>query len=450
MNNTHLLGPGTVVSSFGPSPTVVEDAGILWEGERILEVGAFGELSIRHSGAQLLNAHGGIILPGLVNLHHHFYSALARGLDPGVRMADFSAILKGLWWRLDRALDEEAVRLSAALSLAECIRTGCTTVFDHHASPSFIRGSLDLIAEEVSKAGLSAVLCYEISDRNSHQEALRGLEENLEFAASCEKHPRLRGLLGLHASFTLSEETLRVLVERRSPDLGIHVHLCEDAADRRESLRQYGKAPLERFDALGLLDRNALLIHGVDLEEGEYERIGESGATLVHNPESNANNAVGSLDLGIANRAGCRLGLGTDGMSSAMLRALRAAFLNRRASTADPSLGFEVIPKLPENNAERAAAAYGIKQLGRLEKGAPADFIVVDAPPPTPLDGTNFFGHLIYGLSEAGCRHTIARGRILLRDFRHTELDVEKLAAEAREVSPALWERFGALSVGDA
>lgn len=442
MKSTHLLGPGTLVSSFGPSPIVQHDAGLLWEDGKILEVGPFETLSCRYPGSQPLNAHGGIILPGLINLHHHFYSALARGLDPGTRLDDFSAILNGLWWRLDRALDAESIRCSAALSLAECIRTGCTTLFDHHASPSCIRGSLELIAQEVLDAGIRAVLCYEVSDRNSHEEALMGLDENFDFAASIEKDPRLAAMLGLHASFTLSDETLEEAARRRPEQLGVHIHLGEDGADRRISLERFGKSPLERLESSGLLDHEALLIHGIDLERAEFERIASSGATLIHNPESNANNAVGSLDLGLAHQSGCTLGLGTDGMSSAMLPSLRAAFLGLRAATGDPTRGFEIIPLLLENNTRRAARAFGLPKLGQLEEGAPADIVVIDAPPPTPLDAGNFFGHLIYGLANAGCRHTIAGGRVLLKDYRFTGIEMENLTAEARRLSPALWQRF--------
>lgn len=442
MKHYHLVGPGRVVSSFGPSPKIIEEGAVLWQGAEILEVGSFAELSCRHPGASLLNAHHGIILPGLVNLHHHFYSALARGLNPGLPMGNFSRILENLWWRLDRALDQETVRVSAALSLAECIRHGCTTVFDHHASPTYLRGSLETIAEEVSSAGLSAVLCYEISDRNSHQEALAGLEENLAFASSIQGDPRLAGMLGLHASFTLSQETLREAARRRPQGLGIHIHLGEDTADRRLSLAHYGKTPLARLKESSLLDENALLIHGIDLRPSEYEVIASSGATLVHNPESNANNAVGQLDLQAAAASTCPLGLGTDGMSSSMLRSLRAAFLARRSNSGDPETGFDILPGLLENNVLRASRIFGLPALGQLETGAPADLIVIDSPSPTPLDADNFFGHLIYGISEAPCRHTVARGRILLKNFLHTEINIERLSAEARRLSPALWERF--------
>lgn len=421
---------------------------MVWEGGRIVAVGSEGELRRRYPDARALDAHGGLILPGLVNLHHHFYSALARGLDPGTPMRDFPEVLDRLWWRLDRALDPDTVVLSALLSAADCVRWGCTTVFDHHASPSAIDGSLEAVAEAVETAGISAVLCYEVTDRNGHAEALAGLEENLAFIEAHRDHPRIRGLVGLHASFTLREETLAEVAARRPAGAGVHIHLAEDPVDGEASRASFGAGPVSRLERHGLLDDRCLLAHGIHLEPAEYARIGAGGAVLVHNPESNANNGVGRLDPVLAAEHGCRVGLGTDGMSSAMLRALRAAFLTLRGGRRDPAVGFAVLPELLATNAETAARLFGEPLLGRLAPGAPADLIVVDAPPPTPVTADNLFGHLVYGASEAPVRHTIARGRVLLEDFGHSTINLAQVAARARERAPELWRRFHALDWG--
>ncbi len=449
MTDSTMVGPGTVVTDFGPAPTVIEDGAVLFEGRRILVVGSVEEIERRRPDAVRIDAHGGVILPGLINAHHHFYSALARGLDPGRPLPDFGAILEGLWWRLDRALDREAVDLSARLFLADCIRFGCTTVIDHHASPSCIEGSLDLIGRAVTDAGLSAVLCYEISDRNGHDEALAGLEENLDFAERHAGDSRLRGLLGLHASFTVADETLEEAARKRPAGLGIHVHLAEDRLDTLASVQRFGRRPLERFDRVGLLDGNAVLIHGIDLERGEVERIAAAGAVLVHNPESNANNGVGRLDLDEVQGLGCRVALGTDGMSSAMLRSLRAAFLGVRAATGDPTTGFDAVSGLLDANARLAGRVFDEPLLGRLVEGAPADLIVVDPPSPTPFESGNALGHFLYGLSEGAVRHTVACGRVLLEDFRFRTLDPGELAHAARAVSADVWRRFSGIETPD-
>ena len=380
-----MLGNGTVIDEVAASEAVTRGA-VVWEGERIVAVGSEAELRRRYPDARFLDAHGGLILPGLVNLHHHFYSALARGLDPGTPMRTFPQVLDRLWWRLDRALDAETVRLSALLSAAECARWGCTTVFDHHASPTALAGSLDEVAAAIEEVGLSAVLCYEVTDRNGHEGALAGFAENLRFAEAHRDDARIRGLVGLHASFTLRDETLAEVAARRPKDCGVHIHLAEDPVDGEASRAAFGAGPIERLERFGLLDERTILAHGIHLAPADYERIGRSGAVLVHNPESNANNGVGRLDPLIAAEHGCRVGLGTDGMSSAMLRSLRAAFLALRGGRRDPSVGFSVLPDLLATNAAAAAERFGEPLLGRLEPGAPADLCVFDAPPPTPIN----------------------------------------------------------------
>jgi putative selenium metabolism protein SsnA len=452
MSKAVLLGNGVVVAGFSPSgavqPRVIPGGAVVWRGERIVAVGTEAELRREFSDAEFLDACGGLILPGLINLHHHFYSALACGLDPGATLNNFTDVLDRLWWRLDRALDSETVRLSAQLSVADCIRWGCTTVFDHHASPSCLAGSLDAIADAVEAGGLSAVLCYEVTDRNGHDQARAGIEENLRFIRQQSGHPRIRGLLGLHASFTLRDETLAEAAKRRPKGAGCHIHLAEDPVDVEASQQAFGLRPVERLERFGLLDDRCLLAHGIHLEPDEYVNLARNNAVLIHNPESNANNGVGRLDVMEAASHGCLVGLGTDGMSSAMLRALRAAFLVHRAGRRDPSSGFKALPDLLSNNAKVARRFFDEPLLGELAQGAPADLIVVDAPPPTPIGPENLFGYLVYGISEAPVRHTVARGRLLLEDFRHRTLDPNQLAARARQLTPALWERFGALKSG--
>ncbi len=436
-----ILVNGTVFTG-GPQPRVVSDAAVVWEGDRICALDRTATLRERYPNATVLDARGGLVLPGFVNLHHHFYSAFARGLDPGVPLDDFGTILESLWWRLDRALDADAVRIAARLTIADCIREGCTTVFDHHSSPACVSGSLDTIAGEVDRAGLSAVLCYEASDRNGPQEALAGVDENADFCTRHRQSPRVRGTMGLHASFTVSDETLEATARLRPDRAGCHIHVAEDLIDIRVSNALYGAGPVQRLDRFGLLDDRALLAHGIHLSHDQQQRIAAAGSTVIHNPESNANNGVGRLDVVSAVRTGCAVGLGTDGMASSMLRSLRAGFLGQRAALEDPRIGFEVFPGLGAVNAAVAARFFDEPQLGEIAVNAPADIAVVDAPPPTPITAENLFGHLVYGAAEARVRHTVARGRVLMEDSRLLTVDVEETAREAREIAKGVWERF--------
>ena len=341
MSETIVLFGGSLATSYGATE-FIDDGAIAFTGDRIEAVGESRDIRNRYAKAKRLDARGGMILPGLVNTHHHFYSALARGLDPGVSMTNFSEILEGLWWRLDRALDMQAVEVSALLSLADCIRGGCTTVFDHHASPSAISGSLDTICNAVQESGLRAMLCYEISDRNGRREAEAGIEENFNFILAHHKeHARVRGMVGLHASFTVSDTSLQAIADLRADGIGCHIHMAEDLVDVTLSVEKFDARPLARLCDHDLLDEWSLLVHGVHLEEEELRIIAQSGATLIHNPESNQNNGVGRLDLIAAAECGCRLALGTDGIQQLRLGGIeiRTVEGNEGLALFDPGTG---------------------------------------------------------------------------------------------------------------
>lgn len=452
MNSVHVLGNGVLVTGFPNSgeapPRIFSHGAIAWRGDRILSVGDEKQLRSEFPGAEFLDARGGLILPGLINLHHHFYSALARALNPGGPLRNFTEILDRFWWRLDRALDPDTVRLSAQLSVADCIRWGCTTVFDHHSSPSCLPRSLDVIAEVLDACRLSGVLCYEVSDRNGHAEALAGIEENLRFLEKYAAHPRIRGVFGLHASSTLRDETLTEVARRRLATAGCHIHAAEDVLDVEFSRKEFGLGPVERLERFGLLDDRCLLAHGIHLQPRDYEKIARRGGVVIHNPESNANNHVGRLDLKTVSHGGCCVGLGTDGMSSAMLRAWRAAYLNHRAAGNDSGDGLRAVSDLLAQNARVARRFFDEPLLGELAPGAPADIIAIDAPPVAPLREENLFAQLMFGATEAPVRHTIARGRVLLQDYVHTTLDPAALAEHAQEITPGLRERFSKLACG--
>ncbi len=441
MSRTSIMCNGDVVTAW-KDPRVLKGGAVAWRDDRILAVGPEAHVRAAHPDAALVDAGSGLIVPGLVNLHHHFYAALARGLDAGVPMRDFPEILDRLWWRLDRALDADVIRISALLSAADCVRWGCTTVFDHHASPGSIDGSLDVVAAAIEEAGLSAVLCYEVTDRNGAEGAECGIAENLRFLEARAEDARIRGVFGLHASFTVTETTLAGVADRRPPGAGIHVHVAEHPVDEEASLREFSATPIERLQRFGLLDDRALLAHAIHVADAGYETAAAASATLVHNPESNANNGVGRLDLPGVVARGCSVGLGTDGMSSAMLRALRFAFLGLRGGSQDPSRGLDHLPDLLATNARVAGRFLDEPLLGRLEPGAPADLVALEAPRATELDEANWSAHLVYGASEAPVRHTVARGRVVYEDFVHRTLRPAELAREARRAAPGLWDRF--------
>jgi len=423
--------------------TVYEDGAVYIANGKIEMVGDESEVFPQITNTEqveIYDTQGKVIFPGLINLHHHFYAALAKGLSPVAPVTNFKECLEQFWWRFDRALDPEAIQLAALLSLLDCIRSGVTTIFDHHSSPSNVKGSLDNTAAVVERSGLRACLCYEISDRNGPKTFQNGLEENLAFIESHRDSRRLRGILGLHANFTLSEKSIAEIAQYYNPEIGIHIHCAEDKIDG-EFCRELGyNGPVSRLKHFGLLGKKSLLAHGVHLDQAELTEVGQSGSIIVHNPESNANNAVGRLDLPPA--VEIPIGLGTDGITSAMLATCRAGYLAQRQAGIAHAQILDYLPQcLFKTNFTFASQFFGFK-LGQIVPGAAADIAVFDYIPVTPLNSDNIYRHIIYGMAYARAVMVMVEGQQIYADGAFLTLDEELIHEEARQASQRVWEKF--------
>lgn len=434
-----------IVVTLGDNNQVLWNGSVVTEGENILAVGNTAEMNKRFPNAEAVDCTGKIVLPGFICTHHHFYSTMARGMSiPGEPAANFVEILERLWWKVDRALSEEDILLSAQIPLIECIRNGTTTVIDHHASPGMRDGSLDLIESAVRQAGIRASLCYEVSDRN-----LRGggIAENERFIKKVgQGDEQIAAMMGLHASFTLTDETLEKCVGiAKDAGVGCHIHVAEDAADRKDSIQKYGIPTVHRLDKMGVTGEKSLFIHCVHIDESEMDIIAGTKTSVVHNPESNMNNAVGVTKLFDLLKRNILVGLGTDGMSSDMLAQMRCAYLLHRLANRDPRVAFLEAPTLLlQNNAKICERQFGLK-LGVIAEGHPADLAIMDYQPPTLLNESNFLGHLIFGLVDSTVDTTVCRGKILMQGKKILALDEERIAARSRELAPEMWQRLAAL-----
>ena len=434
-----------IVVTLGQRNQVIWNGSVVIEGEKIVAVGSAANLQKQFPEAETIDCSGKIVLPGFICTHHHFYSTMARGMAiPGEPASNFVEILERLWWKVDRALLEEDITLSAQIPLIECIRNGTTTVIDHHASPGMPDGSLDLIEEAVRQAGIRASLCYEVSDRNVIGD---GIRENERFIRKIGKGDgQIAAMMGLHASFTLSDETFEKCVGiAQDAGVGCHVHVAEDLADREDSLAKYGMPVVHRLDKMGASGPKSLFIHCVHIDDDEMDLIAATKTGVVHNPESNMNNAVGVTRLFDLLKRNILVGLGSDGMSSDMLSQMRCAYLLHRLANNDPRVAFLEAPRLLlENNADIVERQFGIR-LGEVAEGLPADLAILDYQPPTILNEANFLGHLLFGLVDATVDTTVCRGKILMQDKKILSMDEERIAARSRELAPQMWKRLSAL-----
>jgi putative selenium metabolism protein SsnA len=440
---TLVLAGATVVTSL--DPPVVRPGDVTIDNGRVHGVGSTGA----PTDAVWIDCSGCLVFPGNVCVHHHLYSSLARGMPYDLEAPEtFVQVLQRVWWRLDRALDPASIAMSAWSGGADALLAGTTTIVDHHASPNAIDGSLERVDAELQALGVRRILCYEVTDRDGSERAAAGLEETRgrlkRVMADASEAPLSRAMVGAHASFTLSDETLGRCVELADEfDIGIHVHVAEDAADQRDSQARFGRRVVERLAGAGALTERSLLAHCVDVDERERDLIRDARAWVAHNPRSNMNNRVGRAPV---EELGGRVALGTDGIDGDMFAECRAAYLRGREADARTTPD-AVLARLAAS-ARFAGTVFGEPLLGRIEPGAPADVVVLDYDPPTPLVAENLGGHWMFGLSARDVRDVVVGGDVVVRDRAPTGLSARRLSArrvETREVAAAMWQRMATI-----
>jgi len=434
------------VATLGSQPRLIDDGAILLEGDRIAELGTSADLVGRYPDEEHWDAGGQLVLPAAICGHTHFYGAFSRGMGiPGEPPKDFPQILERLWWRLDKALTLEDVRYSALVCLVDAVRHGTTTLIDHHASPNAIEGSLDVIAEAVQQAGLRASLCYEVTDRDGPERAQAGIEENVRFARKASDDPLLAASFGLHASLTLSDETLEdCLAAGIAQNPGFHIHVAEGVSDQEDSLRRSGKRVVHRLADAGILGPKSIAVHCVHVDESEIVRLADTGTFVTHQPRSNMNNAVGVAPVEAMVARGITVGLGNDGFSNQMFAEMKAAYFLHKLHQGDPQAmpGNLVMDLAYANNAKLARVFWPDQPLGELREGAMGDLVFVDYHPTTPLSVDNLPWHMLFGFEASMITGTVCAGRVLMRDRELLTLDEERITARSRELAAEVWSRL--------
>lgn len=429
----------------GDNPTIRHNHAIRIQDERIVAVEPQAKLIANYPTEQIIDAKDQLIMPASICAHTHFYGAYARGMalvgDPPI---DFPQILQRLWWPLDKALDADSVRASTLVMLVDAIKHGTTTIFDHHASPNAIGGSLDIIAHAVQQAGIRAVLCYEVTDRDGMDKMHAGIAENVRFLSRYADHPTVRGTFGLHASLTLNDEALRACVDAVDADTGFHIHVAEHEADQRDSLRRSGKPVVHRLDDFGIWRPRTIAAHCVHIDAHERERLRDAHVWVTHQPRSNMNNGVGAADVEAMLDEGVLVCLGNDGFSFNMWAEWKSAYFLHKVVHRDPrrANGADIARIALTHNAQLAQTFFTGQTLGVIAPDALADLIFVDYQPFTPLTEGNIAWHILFGFESSMITTTISSGKILMRDRVLTTLDERAIMEEARAIAPTVWDNY--------
>lgn len=396
------------------------------EGENSIKfIDNIDPLAINPS-VEVLDCTGKLVTKSFAVGHHHVYSALSRGMGaPKKNPENFYEVLKYIWWTLDKCLDLEMIESSALVTAIACAKAGSTFVIDHHASPFAVQGSLETIAKAFDKVGVSHLLCYEISDRDGIKIAKDGLVETETYLKS------RQGLVGLHASFTVNDDTLEQSVDMMNRlKSGIHIHVAEDLYDQEFCIKKYGERVVNRLNESGALKSSkTILSHCLHLDEDEKDIIRNSPCWVVQNSESNLNNNVGYFN---SEHLGQNIMLGTDGMHSDMLQSAKAAFFVGQ--------GFDTItyPGIYQRfrNVHRYLASNNFVGDGDN------NLVVLDYSTPTEINQNNFLGHFVFGINSNHVKDVISNGKLIVKDRKIQTVNEDEIMSLSKERAHRLWKKM--------
>ncbi len=440
-----IVGNGRLIT-HNQAKSFFHNGAVVVEGNKIVEIGETEVIKDKYSAVEFIDAKGQLIMPGMINTHHHIYSAFARGMtSTGPAPKNFVDILENMWWKVDKTLDLEKIKYSAFATYIESIKNGVTTVFDHHASPMAVKNSLFTIADVAKELGIRTCLCYEVSDRDGEEILEAGIKENTDFirAYNTKNQNMIKGMFGMHASFTLSSKSMEKCVKSMEGlDAGYHVHTAEAIDDLHDSIAKYNKRVVERLDEYGVLGEKTIAVHCIHVDENEMDILKKTGTQVVHNPESNMGNAVGcspALDL-LAK--GINVGLGTDGYTSDMFESMKVANIIHKHVKSDPAVAWQETPQMLFENNRNIVSKYFDGNVGVLTEGAVADIIIADYDPLTPMDETNYNSHILFGVMGRNVNTTIIDGEIIMKDRKLVKINEEEVMKKSREHAQRMWKKL--------
>ncbi|MBP1041988.1 putative aminohydrolase SsnA [Vagococcus sp. BWB3-3] len=440
-----LIGNGRVISRDSDN-LYLENGCVAITDDQIEQVGTTEEMKQKYPEAEFIDVKGKVIMPGFVNMHNHIYSTFARGLSiNGYHPQNFMDILRDQWWRIDGTLTLQDSYHSATTAYVDCIKNGVTTVFDHHASYGEVAGSLGMLSQAADELGVRTCLCYEVSDRNGEAQMKAAVKENADFIKTASKRTddMQKAMMGLHASFTLSDASLELCAANKPADVGYHIHIAEGMADVHDSLEKYGKPVVNRLFDFGILGEKSMAGHCIYISPREMELIKETNTMVVTNPESNMGNAVGCPPaMHMFNEYKIMMGLGTDGYTQDMTETYKVANIIHKHHLGDPNAAWSEVPQMLFDNNPKMANRYFEKPLGVLKAGAAADVIVLDYQAPTPLTEANINSHILFGMTGRCVTDTIINGQIRMRNRELVGVDEAKIWAEGQAQGQDLWQRI--------
>ncbi|MGM0436573.1 MAG: amidohydrolase family protein [Bacillota bacterium] len=378
-----------------------------------------------------------LVMPSLVVGHTHIYSAFARGWMNPETFETFPEILEKQWWKLDSGHSLASLYASGIVSAVDHVKNGVTTLIDHNASGT-IKGALETLKKAVvDDVGLRGMFAFETSDRFNVDECI---DENKAFIKSHQSE-LVSGHFGLHASFTLSEDTLKKVRENLN-GAPIHIHVAEGKEDEDHAINTYGERVVERLSRHGLITKDSILTHALFVDDKERDLIKKHGAIVALNPGSNMNNGVGLPDYRALKAKNIPVILGNDGLSMTITQEYLNLFFGSHLKTLDPQgFGMDDLIRVIDDTYAYASRRLGIK-LGRFKNGYKADLLMHPYTPPTPINKDNALGHLVFGMfSSFKPSDVFIDGKRIVKDY-DIDTRTNALYKNAMKEAEALWLRL--------
>jgi 5-methylthioadenosine/S-adenosylhomocysteine deaminase len=426
-----LLVRNAIVVTVDAQRRVIPDGAVAIGGGRILAVGPAAEVEAGYGGKEVLDAGGGIVLPGLINAHTHAPMVLFRGIADDLKLMDW--LQKYIFPAEAKNVTAEFVKAGTRLAALEMIRSGTTTFVDMYYFE-------DQVAEAAKEAGMRAVagetiLEFPAPDNKTVADALAYTDRFLKRWAG---DPLIVAAVAPHSTYLANPETLRAsraLADRYGAP--ILIHLSESADEQAQIKERYKKTPTEHLRDLGILRKGLLGAHGIWLTAGDRAILKEAGAGVAHCPQSNMKISSGPAPVREMLAEDLRLGLGTDGAASNndldMFEEMLTAALLAKHVSGDPTVA--PAAAVLEMATRGGARALGMEdRLGSLEVGKRADLIVVDLAAPRLHPLYDAVSHLVYAAKGADVRHVVVEGKVVMRDRKVLTLDEPAVLAEVERL----------------
>ena len=427
---------------------LIRDGFIRIDGNRIAEIDTMDKLTPKKmEGAEILDAGHKIAIPGFVSTHSHLYSAVVRSLPhAGYEDVDFSFVswMERFWFKmLEDKVNRKDVYAGTLINCIENIKHGYTTTSDTCEGSYALPGALFEAGRAVDASGMRGVLSFETTGRISPENAMLGLQENVEFIEECRKHPdsRIQGVIGVHTTYTCSGDLIqRCRAEATRIGAGLQMHLADDRWHSFDSTLKYGKRCLKWLEDLEFLGPDVLFFHCSYMNDRLAPAIMKHyGCNISHQPISNASfgfwpNMIPFIDAGV------NVSLGTDGQTQSMFENMRAAQMIHR-------IRYEDLNLLPDKQMFEMATINGAKSLhleneiGTLEVGKKADIVLLKNDSPVPVFENNIMNFVVTVADSAHVDTVFIDGNKVVERGEYLLMDEDEVRAKCQEQAVDFWKR---------